>query len=42
MGLDGCFMSVPFPGHVLITVEVDPNGAYPLAYALVEAETNDY
>lgn len=38
--LDGCFMSGPFPSQILIAVGMDPNnGTYPLAYAVVEAET---
>ncbi|GJW00412.1 ribonuclease H-like domain-containing protein [Tanacetum coccineum] len=42
LGLDGCFMSGPYPGHILTAVGVDPNnGTYPLAYAVVEAETKD-
>ena len=40
LGLDGCFMSGPFPSQILTAVGVDPNnGTYPLAYAVVEAET---
>ncbi|KAJ0592089.1 putative MULE transposase domain-containing protein [Helianthus annuus] len=40
LGLDGAFMKGPFPGQVLTTVGIDPNnGIYPLAYAVVEAET---
>ncbi|GKA94727.1 pentatricopeptide repeat-containing protein, partial [Tanacetum coccineum] len=32
LGLDGCFMSGPFPGQILTAVGVDPNnGTYPLA-----------
>ncbi|KAJ9566147.1 hypothetical protein OSB04_002113 [Centaurea solstitialis] len=39
LGLDGCFMKGPYPGHILTAVGVDPNhGTYPLAYAVVEAE----
>lgn len=42
LGLDGCFLSGPFPGQVLTAVGVDPNnGIYPLAYAIVEAETKE-
>nr|GEV94105.1 ribonuclease H-like domain-containing protein [Tanacetum cinerariifolium] len=42
LGLDGCFMSGPYLGQILTAVEVDPNnGTYPLAYAVVEAETKD-
>ena len=42
LGLDGCFMSGQFPGQILTAVGVDPNsGIYPLAYAIVEAETKD-
>ncbi|KAD2804790.1 hypothetical protein E3N88_38167 [Mikania micrantha] len=41
LGLDGCFMKGPYPGQILIAVGVDTNnGIYPVAYALVEAETN--
>ncbi|KAJ0569446.1 putative MULE transposase domain-containing protein [Helianthus annuus] len=40
LGLDGCFMKGPFPGQILTAVGVDGNnGIYPVAYALVEAET---
>ncbi|KAI3735953.1 hypothetical protein L6452_15480 [Arctium lappa] len=40
LGLDGTFMEGPFPGQILTAVGVDPNqGIYPLAYAIVEAET---
>ena len=42
LGLDGCFMSGPFPGQILTAVGVDPNnGTYPLAYAVVESENKD-
>ena len=42
LGLDGCFLSGPFPGQILTAVGVDPNnGTYPLAYAVVESETKD-
>nr|XP_043618355.1 uncharacterized protein LOC122590086 [Erigeron canadensis] len=42
IGLDGDFMSGPFPGQVLTAVSVDSNnGIYPIAYAIVEAETLD-
>ncbi|GJS57971.1 hypothetical protein Tco_0652755 [Tanacetum coccineum] len=38
--LDGVFMKGSFPGQVLVAVGLDSNnGIYPLAYALVEAET---
>ncbi|GJU12596.1 mutator type transposase [Tanacetum coccineum] len=38
LGLDGCFMSGPWPGQILIAVGVDANnGIYPVAYAIVEA-----
>ncbi|GJU51120.1 FAR1-related sequence 5-like protein isoform X2 [Tanacetum coccineum] len=41
LGLDGDFMKGPFPGQVLSDVGLDSNnGIYPLAYALVEAESN--
>nr|GEW85196.1 hypothetical protein [Tanacetum cinerariifolium] len=40
LGLDGAFMKGSFPGQVLVAVGLDSNnGIYPLAYALVEAET---
>ncbi|KAJ9545308.1 hypothetical protein OSB04_025015 [Centaurea solstitialis] len=39
---DGSFMKGPYPGQILTAVGVDPNqGIYPLAYAVVEAETTD-
>ena len=40
LGLDGSFMKGPFPGQILTAVGIDGNNAtYPLAYAVVEAET---
>nr|GEU90050.1 hypothetical protein [Tanacetum cinerariifolium] len=40
LGLNGCFTSGPWPGQILTTVEVDANNEiYPVAYAVVEAET---
>ncbi|GJW47535.1 heat stress transcription factor B-4-like protein [Tanacetum coccineum] len=40
LGLDGAFMKGPFPGQVLVAIGLDSNnGIYPLAYALVEAES---
>ncbi|GJU93425.1 transposase, MuDR, MULE transposase domain protein [Tanacetum coccineum] len=40
LGLDGAFMKGPFLGQVLVVVGLDSNnGIYPLAYALVEAES---
>ncbi|KAF5774681.1 putative MULE transposase domain-containing protein [Helianthus annuus] len=40
LGLDGSFMKGPFPGQILSAVAIDANnGIYPVAYALVEAET---
>nr|GEV21529.1 hypothetical protein [Tanacetum cinerariifolium] len=40
LGLDGVFIKGPLPGQVLATVRLDSNnGIYPLAYALVEAES---
>ncbi|GJZ26076.1 mutator type transposase [Tanacetum coccineum] len=40
LGLDGAFMKGSFPGQVLVAVGLDSNnGIYPLAYALVEAES---
>ncbi|GKE79959.1 hypothetical protein Tco_1549959, partial [Tanacetum coccineum] len=39
LGLDGCFMSGPFPGQILIAVGVEANnGIYSVAYAILEAE----
>ena len=40
LGLDGAFVKGPYPGQVLSAVGVDRNnGIYPLAYAVLEAET---
>ncbi|GJU49428.1 zinc finger MYM-type protein 1-like protein [Tanacetum coccineum] len=40
LGLDGAFIKGPFPDQVLSDVELDSNnGIYPLAYALVKAES---
>ncbi|KAJ0908838.1 putative transposase, MuDR, plant [Helianthus annuus] len=40
LGLDGCFLKGPFPGQILTAMGVDANnGIYPVAYAVVEAET---
>ncbi|GJR48025.1 hypothetical protein Tco_1316128 [Tanacetum coccineum] len=40
LGLDGCFMSGPWPRQILTTVEVNANNKiYPVAYAIVEAES---
>ncbi|GKB34286.1 heat stress transcription factor B-4-like protein [Tanacetum coccineum] len=40
LGLDGAFMKGPLPSQVLVAVGLDSNnGIYPLAYALVEAES---
>ncbi|KAK9047963.1 hypothetical protein SSX86_033075 [Deinandra increscens subsp. villosa] len=40
LGLDGAFLKGPFPGQILTAVGLDPNnGIYPVAYAIVEAET---
>ncbi|GKC00585.1 heat stress transcription factor B-4-like protein, partial [Tanacetum coccineum] len=40
LGLDCAFMKGPFPGQVLVAVGLDSNyEIYPLAYALVEAES---
>ncbi|GJZ12654.1 heat stress transcription factor B-4-like protein [Tanacetum coccineum] len=40
LGLDGAFMKGSFPGQVLVAVGLDSNNRiYPLAYALVEAES---
>nr|GEU32072.1 protein FAR1-related sequence 5-like isoform X2 [Tanacetum cinerariifolium] len=42
LGLDGAFMKGSFLGQVLATVGLDSNnGIYPLAYALVEAESGN-
>jgi hypothetical protein len=42
IGLDGAFMKGPFPGQLLTAVGMDPNnGIFPVAYALVEAETTN-
>ncbi|GKF28357.1 hypothetical protein Tco_0094699, partial [Tanacetum coccineum] len=38
LGLDGCFLSGPYPGQILTAVN---NGIYPLAYAVVESESKD-
>nr|XP_043611493.1 uncharacterized protein LOC122583125 [Erigeron canadensis] len=39
LGVDGAFMSGPFPGQVLTAVSIDSNnGIYPVAYAIVESE----
>ncbi|GKA28962.1 mutator type transposase [Tanacetum coccineum] len=40
LGLDGCFMSGPWPGQILTAVRVDANNEiYQVAYAIVEAES---
>ncbi|GJX54928.1 putative reverse transcriptase domain-containing protein [Tanacetum coccineum] len=40
LGLDDAFIKGPFSGQVLVAVGLDSNnGIYPLAYALVEAES---
>nr|GFC16129.1 transposase, mutator type [Tanacetum cinerariifolium] len=40
LGLDGCFMSGPWPCQILTGFGVDANnGIYPVAYAIVEAES---
>ncbi|GJU91781.1 heat stress transcription factor B-4-like protein [Tanacetum coccineum] len=40
LNLDGAFIKGPFPGQVLVAIGLDSNnGIYPLAYALVEAES---
>nr|GEY27250.1 hypothetical protein [Tanacetum cinerariifolium] len=40
LGLDGAFMKGPFLSQVLVVLGLDSNnGIYPLAYALVEAES---
>ncbi|GJX37863.1 mutator type transposase [Tanacetum coccineum] len=41
LGLDGCFMAGPWPDQILTAVEVDANnGIYPVAYAIVEAQSH--
>lgn len=40
LGLDGAFMKGPYPGMLLTAVGLDSNnGIYPVAYAIVEAES---
>ncbi|XP_076918286.1 uncharacterized protein LOC143578681 [Bidens hawaiensis] len=40
LGFDGAFLKIEWHGQLLTTVGLDPNnGYYPLAYAVVEAET---
>ncbi|XP_076936453.1 uncharacterized protein LOC143603566 [Bidens hawaiensis] len=40
LGLDGAFLKSAWPGQLLTAVALDPNnGYYPVAYAVVEAET---
>ncbi|KAJ9568363.1 hypothetical protein OSB04_004329 [Centaurea solstitialis] len=42
LGLDGAFMKGPYPGQILTAVGIDSNnGTYPLAWAIVEAETTN-
>ncbi|GJU56462.1 mutator type transposase [Tanacetum coccineum] len=42
LGLDGCFMSGPWPGQILTAVVVDCNNeTYLVAYVVVEAKTKD-
>ncbi|XP_072061957.1 uncharacterized protein [Arachis hypogaea] len=42
IGLDGCFLKAPQGGQLLTAVGRDPNDQiFPLAYAVVEAETKD-
>ncbi|GJZ09139.1 mutator type transposase, partial [Tanacetum coccineum] len=41
LGLDGCFLSGPYPGQILTAVGVDPNnGIYPWAAAKLKVEWN--
>ncbi|XP_076934262.1 uncharacterized protein LOC143600465 [Bidens hawaiensis] len=41
LGLDRCSIQDPFPGQILTAVGIDGNnGIYPVAFALVEAETD--
>ncbi|KAI3763142.1 hypothetical protein L1987_53592 [Smallanthus sonchifolius] len=41
LGLDGCFMKGPFPRQILTAVGVyGNNGIYPVAFAIVEAESS--
>ncbi|GJX45542.1 hypothetical protein Tco_0262218 [Tanacetum coccineum] len=43
LGLHGCFMSGPWPSQILTAVGVDANnGIYPVAYAIVEAESKAF
>lgn len=42
LGLDGAFISGPFPGQLLTAVGLDANNRiYPVAYAIVEVECKD-
>ncbi|XP_059431694.1 uncharacterized protein LOC132165226 [Corylus avellana] len=42
IGVDGCFLKGPFKGHQLAAVGRDGNNnMYPIAFAVVEAETKD-
>ncbi|GJZ93503.1 integrase, catalytic region, zinc finger, CCHC-type containing protein [Tanacetum coccineum] len=43
LGLDGCFMSCPWSVQILTAVGVNANnGIYPVAYAIVEAESKAF
>ncbi|KAD1293639.1 hypothetical protein E3N88_43042 [Mikania micrantha] len=40
LGLNGCFMKGPYSGQILTVISFDGNnGIYPVAFAIVEAET---
>ncbi|XP_052110145.1 uncharacterized protein LOC107464691 [Arachis duranensis] len=42
IGLDGCFLKIPYGGWLLIAMGWDPNDQIlPIAYAVFEAETKD-
>jgi hypothetical protein len=42
IGVDGCFIKGHYGGQLLAVVERDPNNnIYPIAIAIVEAETKD-
>jgi hypothetical protein len=42
MGVDECFLKGSFKGQLLVTVGKDDiNNIYPIAFAIIEAETKD-
>ena len=42
IGVDGCHLKGPYPGHILTAVGVDGNNGYfPVAYAVVDIESKD-